>query len=43
MAVGVQNLTGKQPPIVLSGVNAIDTNNHNIWGRIWTFEVTKKF
>lgn len=43
MAVGVQNLADKQPPIVLSGVNAVDTNNHNIWGRIWTFEVTKKF
>ncbi len=43
MAVGLQNLTNKQPPIVLSGVNAVDTNNHNVWGRIWTFEVTKKF
>ncbi len=43
MAVGLQNLTNKAPPIVLSGVNAVDTNNHNVWGRIWTFEVTKKF
>lgn len=43
MAVGAQNLTGKAPPIVLSGTNAVDTNNHNIWGRIWTFEISKKF
>lgn len=43
LALTVQNLTGKAPPIVLSGTNAIDTNNHNIWGRIWTFEVTKRF
>lgn len=41
--IGLQNLTGKQPPIVLSGNNAVDTNNHNVWGRIWTFEVSKKF
>lgn len=43
VALGLQNLTGEQPPIVLSGVNAIDTNNHNVWGRIWTLEVTKRF
>ncbi|MBO9581714.1 MAG: TonB-dependent receptor [Sphingobium sp.] len=42
-AIGLQNLTDKQPPIVLSGNNAVDTNNHNVWGRIWTFEVSKKF
>ncbi|MBC2667617.1 TonB-dependent receptor plug domain-containing protein [Novosphingobium piscinae] len=43
IALTVQNLGNKAPPIVLSGTNAIDTNNHNVWGRIWTFEVTKRF
>jgi iron complex outermembrane receptor protein len=43
VALGIQNLTDKAPPIVLSGSNAVDTNNHNIWGRIWTFEVSHKF
>ena len=43
VALGLQNLTDNQPPIVLSGTNAVDTNNHNVWGRIWTFEVTKRF
>ncbi len=43
MAVGIQNLTDKAPPIVLSGTTAWDANNHNVWGRIWTFELTKKF
>ena len=43
VALGIQNLTDKAPPIVLSGTNAVDTNNHNIWGRIWTVEVSHKF
>ena len=43
LAISVQNLTDKAPPIVLSGTNAVDTNNHNIWGRIWTFEISRKF
>lgn len=43
LALGVQNLTDKAPPIVLSGTNAVDTNNHNVWGRIWTFEISHKF
>ena len=43
VSVNVQNLTDKAPPIVLSGTNAVDTNNHNVWGRIWTFEISHKF
>jgi iron complex outermembrane receptor protein len=42
-AVSGQNLTDKAPPIVLVGTTAIDTNNHNIFGRILSFEVTRKF
>jgi iron complex outermembrane recepter protein len=43
IGLNVQNLADRAPPIVLSGTNAIDTNNANIWGRIWTVEVTHKF
>jgi iron complex outermembrane recepter protein len=39
----VQNFTDKDPPIVLVGTNGIDANNHNIFGRITSLEVTKKF
>lgn len=47
LSVNVQNVTDEDPPIVLStsGTQAIavDLNNHNVFGRIWTFEVSKKF
>ena len=43
VAVNVQNLTDKDPPIVLSGTNAVDLNNHNVFGRVWQFEFTKSF
>jgi iron complex outermembrane receptor protein len=47
VAVNVQNLTDKDPPIVLSGAGnnatAVDLDVHNIWGRVWSFEVTKRF
>ncbi len=47
VAVNVQNITDKDPPIVLTTVgnaaNAVDLNVHNIFGRIWSFELTKKF
>ena len=43
VSVNVQNLTDKDPPIVLSGTNAYDVANANVFGRIWTFEITKKF
>ena len=43
LALNIQNIEGKDPPIVLSGANAVDLNNHNIFGRVWTFEVSKRF
>ncbi|MBO9707342.1 MAG: TonB-dependent receptor [Caulobacter sp.] len=46
-AINIQNLTDKDPPIVLTQVgtaaNAIDLNVHNVFGRVWSVEVTKKF
>jgi iron complex outermembrane receptor protein len=42
-AVNVQNIGDKAPPIVLSGTNAVDLANHSIVGRVWSFELTKKF
>jgi hypothetical protein len=44
-----RNFTDKAPPIVLSSqaingvVTAVDLNNHNVLGRILTFEISKKF
>ncbi|MGB7215533.1 MAG: TonB-dependent receptor [Gammaproteobacteria bacterium] len=42
-SLGVQNLFDKDPPIVLNGTNAIDTNVHNPFGRMYRFELGKKF
>ncbi len=39
----VQNVTDEAPPIVLSGTTAVDLGNHNPFGRVYTFEVTKRF
>jgi iron complex outermembrane receptor protein len=45
--LGVQNLTDKEPPIVLNGsgngARAIDWNVHNPFGRMWRLELSKKF
>jgi iron complex outermembrane recepter protein len=51
VAFTVQNLADRDPPIVLSTVNAflpggtsaVDLANHNIFGRVWSVELTKKF
>lgn len=43
VSVSVQNLTDKDPPIVLSGTTAVDLGNHNPFGRVVSFEVTKRF
>jgi iron complex outermembrane receptor protein len=43
VGVSFQNLADAQPPIVLSGTTAIDVANANPFGRIMTFEVTKRF
>jgi iron complex outermembrane receptor protein len=42
-SINIQNVADKDPPIVLSGTSAVDLANHNVWGRVWTFEVTKRF
>jgi iron complex outermembrane receptor protein len=41
--LNVQNLTDKAPPIVLSGTNAVDGRYHNVFGRIVSFEISRKF
>jgi iron complex outermembrane receptor protein len=44
-----RNFTDKDPPVVLSSVvfngvpTAVDLSNHNVFGRILTFEISKKF
>jgi iron complex outermembrane receptor protein len=43
VSLNVTNFTDKDPPIVLSGGSAIDDANHNIWGRYWSFEISKRF
>jgi iron complex outermembrane receptor protein len=43
MALNITNLTDKDPPIVLSGATSVDLANHNVFGRVWQFEITKKF
>jgi iron complex outermembrane receptor protein len=43
LSVNVQNITDKDPPIVLSGNNAYDVANANVFGRVWSFEISKKF
>jgi iron complex outermembrane receptor protein len=43
VGINIQNLTDKDPPIVLSGTNAVDLNNHTVWGRVWQYELTKSF
>lgn len=44
--IGVQNISDKQPPIVLNGTGngarAIDANVHNPFGRIWRLELSKR-
>lgn len=42
-SVGIQNLTDKDPPIVLNGTNAIDTDVHNPFGRMYRLELSKRF
>jgi iron complex outermembrane receptor protein len=43
VSLNIRNLTDKDPPIVLSGTNAVDTNAHNVFGRIWSIELAKSF
>jgi len=47
--VSARNFTDKAPPTVLSSIaingipTAVDLSNHNVLGRILTFEISKKF
>jgi iron complex outermembrane receptor protein len=41
--VNVRNLLDRDPPVVLSGQNAMDARNHNPFGRSFQFNLTKRF
>ena len=43
LGLSVDNLTDRDPPIVLTGDRAVDYNNHNVFGRIWSVTLQKKF
>jgi iron complex outermembrane receptor protein len=43
LALGAQNVTDKDPPIVLNGNEAFDENVHNPFGRMWRLELGKRF
>jgi iron complex outermembrane recepter protein len=43
MSFGIKNFTNEDAPIVLSGTASHDDGNHNLWGRIYQFELTKEF
>lgn len=41
--VSARNFTDKAPPIVLTSNSAVDLDQHNVFGRIITLEVSKEF
>lgn len=43
VALGAQNLTNEDPPIILHGRSAFDSNFHNPFGRMWRVELGKRF
>jgi iron complex outermembrane receptor protein len=43
LSVSGTNITDKAPPLVLSGTSAFDAGNANPFGRMVTFEISKKF
>jgi iron complex outermembrane receptor protein len=43
MTFGIKNFTNEDAPIVLTGTSSHDDGNHNLWGRIYQFELTKEF
>jgi len=43
VALSVQNVTDRDPPLVLSGSNAFDVNNANPYGRMFQIELSKSF
>ena len=42
-SLSIQNVLDEEPPIVLSGATAVDLGNHNPFGRIFSFEISKRF
>lgn len=42
-SMSIQNVFDEEPPIVLSGTTAVDLGNHNPFGRIFSFELSKRF
>jgi iron complex outermembrane receptor protein len=43
VALSVQNVTDRDPPLVLNGSNAFDVNNANPYGRMFQIELSKSF
>ncbi len=43
LGLSVDNLTDRDPPIVLTDNRAVDYNNHNVFGRIWSLTLQKRF
>jgi iron complex outermembrane receptor protein len=39
----VRNLLDREPPVVLTGSNAMDARNHDPFGRAFQFSMTKRF
>lgn len=42
-ALSIRNVTDKGPPLVLTATSAVDLANANVFGRITSLEITKKF
>lgn len=42
-SVSIQNLTDEDPNVVLTGAVAFDNQQANPYGRIWSFELSKRF
>ena len=43
LALNVRNLFDRDPPVVLSGQNAIDARNHDPFGRTYLANLTVRF
>lgn len=43
LSVNVQNVTDKDPPVVLTTGSAFDGNVHNVMGRQWSLQLSKSF
>jgi iron complex outermembrane receptor protein len=41
--LGITNLTDKEPPLVNTGGSVFDSDNHNVFGRMYRLELSKSF